>query len=78
MRSGIHTIVIPERNKKDLEEIPKHIRRKLSFVYAKDMDEILEVALIDRAEVEKKAPLKPLMATPAHKTAKTETPGHSL
>jgi ATP-dependent Lon protease len=47
MRHNIHTIVIPERNKKDLEEIPRHIRKKLQFIYAKEMDQILEVALVN-------------------------------
>jgi ATP-dependent Lon protease len=47
MRAKINTIVIPERNKKDLDEIPRHIRKKLEFIYAKDMDQILEVALAD-------------------------------
>lgn len=47
LRAKILTVIIPERNKKDLEEIPKHIRKKLNFVYAKHMDEILELALVD-------------------------------
>ncbi len=47
MRAKIYTIVIPERNRKDLEEIPRHIRKKLQFVFAKDMDQMLEVALAD-------------------------------
>ncbi len=47
LRAKILTVIIPERNRKDLEEIPKHIRKKLHFVYAKHMDEILELALVD-------------------------------
>lgn len=47
LRAKIVTVIIPERNRKDLEEIPKHIRKKLNFVYAKHMDEILELALVD-------------------------------
>lgn len=47
LRAKIHTVIIPERNRKDLEEIPKNIRKKLRFVYAKHMDEILELALVD-------------------------------
>jgi ATP-dependent Lon protease len=51
LRANIHTVIIPERNKKDLDEIPKHIRRKLNFVFAKDMDQILEIALVDGKKV---------------------------
>ena len=53
LRANISTIAIPERNKKDLEEIPRHIRRKLDFVFAKDMDQILEVVLVDGANRKK-------------------------
>jgi ATP-dependent Lon protease len=47
MRAGIRTVIIPEKNKKDLVEIPKNVKRKLSFVAVKNMDEVLEIALED-------------------------------
>lgn len=53
LRAKILTVIIPERNRKDLEEIPKHIRKKLNFVYAKHMDEILELALVDSRQARK-------------------------
>jgi ATP-dependent Lon protease len=45
MRHGIKTIVIPERNKKDLEEIPEEFRQKLTFVAVKTIDDVLDVVL---------------------------------
>ena len=45
-RAGIRTIVIPEDNKKDLEEIPAEIRSQIRFVPAKNMDLVLQTALI--------------------------------
>ena len=36
-RAGMKTIVIPDRNEKDLDEIPKPLRRKLNWVVAKNM-----------------------------------------
>ena len=48
-RAGIKTILIPDRNEKDLEEIPKPLRRKLNWVVAKNMSDVLNVALIDPA-----------------------------
>lgn len=48
-RAGIRTIVMPERNQKDMEEIPKPLRRKLQFVFAKNMADVLEVTLLKDA-----------------------------
>jgi ATP-dependent Lon protease len=45
MRHGIKTIIIPEKNRKDLEEIPEEYRKVLKFVPVKSIDEVLEVAL---------------------------------
>jgi ATP-dependent Lon protease len=42
------TIVVPDRNKKDLDEIPKVLRRKLNWVIAENMSDVLKVALLDR------------------------------
>ena len=44
-RSGIKHIILPERNKNDLEEIPEKIRDHLQFHLVKKMDEVLEIAL---------------------------------
>jgi ATP-dependent Lon protease len=44
-RMGIHTIIIPKRNEKDLEDIPKYIRKDLKFVPVETMDEVLKKAL---------------------------------
>lgn len=44
-RAGIKTIILPKDNKKDLEEIPSNIRRKLDFVFVDNMEQVLEKAL---------------------------------
>jgi len=44
-RIGIKTVIIPAENKKDMEEIPKEIKKTLKFIYAKTMDDVLKVAL---------------------------------
>lgn len=46
LRAKITRIIIPEQNRKDLDEIPAHVRRKMDFLFAKNMDEILEMALV--------------------------------
>ena len=49
-RAGIKTILIPDRNEKDLDEIPKPLRRKLRWVVAQNMSDVLKVALIERVK----------------------------
>ncbi len=45
-RAGIDTIIIPDRNKFDLEKLPSSILSKLTFIPVKTVDEVLEKALI--------------------------------
>ena len=45
IRMGIKTIIIPELNKKDLADIPRHILKKIRIVTAKNIDDVLKVAL---------------------------------
>lgn len=45
-RSGIRTIILPEKNKADLlEDIPNELREQMSFVYAADIRQVIEAAL---------------------------------
>jgi len=43
---GIKTIILPEDNKINLEEIPDKIKKNIEFVLVKSLDEVLEKALI--------------------------------
>jgi ATP-dependent Lon protease len=44
-RMGIHRVIIPKRNKKDLEEIPKYVKKDMEFIPVETMDEVLRLAL---------------------------------
>ncbi|OHE55615.1 MAG: endopeptidase La [Thermodesulfovibrio sp. RBG_19FT_COMBO_42_12] len=44
-RMGINRVIIPKRNKKDLEDIPKYIKKDMEFVLAETVDDVLKVAL---------------------------------
>jgi ATP-dependent Lon protease len=45
-RAGIKTVILPERNKKDLfEDIPEDLRRDMSFIFARNVGEVLDAAL---------------------------------
>jgi ATP-dependent Lon protease len=46
-RVGIGTVILPERNKADLEEVPEEIREKIQFVFADRVDDVFKVALSD-------------------------------
>lgn len=46
LRSGIKTVIIPAKNKKELTEIPSTIKRKLKFVPVYNMDEVIDIALL--------------------------------
>ena len=68
MRHGIKTVIIPDKNKKDLEDIPEEYRKHLTFVPVKSIDEVLEVAL-----VEKVTPIEAPQHSGGHGAESTET-----
>lgn len=45
-RSGIHTIIIPKDNAKDIDDIPKSVRNDLTIITADHIDTVLENALV--------------------------------
>jgi len=44
-RAGITTIILPEKNKKDLEEIPEQARKQMKFHFVDNLNEVFELAL---------------------------------
>jgi ATP-dependent Lon protease len=46
-RAGIHTVILPARNRRDLEDIPESVRTKLEFVWAEKIEDVLARALGD-------------------------------
>jgi ATP-dependent Lon protease len=44
-RAGIHTIILPDKNEKDLEEIPERIKKEMEFKFIQRMDEAIGLAL---------------------------------
>jgi ATP-dependent Lon protease len=43
-RSGVKTVIVPKDNKRDLEEVPRNILRRLNVKLVEDMSEVLETA----------------------------------
>ncbi len=44
-RAKLTTVILPKRNKKDLEDIPKHLLRGLHLAFVETMDDVLKVGL---------------------------------
>jgi ATP-dependent Lon protease len=44
-RAGIKRIIMPERNKKDLNDVPEQAKKEMEFVFAHSMDDVLRSAL---------------------------------
>ena len=49
-RAGIRTVILPARNRRDLEDIPESVRARLEFVWAEKIDDVLARALEDAPE----------------------------
>ncbi len=45
LRAGIHTIIIPEQNKRDLAEIPLNVKRKIKFIPVRNMDKVISLTI---------------------------------
>ena len=58
-RAGIKTVILPQDNKRDLDEIPDHVQKDLKFHFVSTMDEVLGFALHERPRRE------PAAKTPA-------------
>ncbi len=52
-RMGIKKVIIPKRNEKDLEDIPKYIKKDMKFIPVETMDEVLSNALKKTAKKKK-------------------------
>ncbi len=59
-RMGIKTVIMPKRNKKDLEDIPKYVKKDMEFVFAETMDDVIQVALQKNSSRKQKPSIKSL------------------
>lgn len=44
-RAGVKEVILPKENKKDLEDVPKNVKKELRFTFVEHMDEVLKRAL---------------------------------
>jgi ATP-dependent Lon protease len=55
-RAGLKTVILPEKNMKDLVDLPKTAKSELKILPVKHMDEVLQIALAKEATVEPPRP----------------------
>ncbi|MGE5371493.1 MAG: endopeptidase La [Solirubrobacterales bacterium] len=46
-RAGIKTIIMPADNKKDIEEVPVNVKRKMEFIFVDHMDQVMKHAILE-------------------------------
>lgn len=44
-RSGITEVILPDLNRKDLEDVPEHVSKDLTFHFVKEIRDVLKVAI---------------------------------
>jgi len=57
-RAGLKVVLLPEKNLKDLHDVPKAVRSELKIIPVIHMDQVLEVALAPEAVIEPPRPRK--------------------
>jgi ATP-dependent Lon protease len=46
-RAGIKRVILPQRNARDVDDVPEEVRKSLDFIFAEDMSQVLAAALED-------------------------------
>ena len=67
-KAGCDTVIIPQDNKKDLDEISDEVKQVIDFISVKNFDEVLPIALVSRP-IKKKEVKENIILT--DKTSKT-------
>lgn len=49
-RAGIKTVILPQRNKNDIGEIDKRLKKGMKFVFVENIDRVLKLALTDKSK----------------------------
>jgi ATP-dependent Lon protease len=57
-RAGIKRVIVPERNKPDLDEVPAEVKNDLEFVFVSNMDQVLDAALEEKLTPKAPEPAK--------------------
>jgi ATP-dependent Lon protease len=44
-RAGLKRVILPERNRKDLEDVPANVKQDLEFDFIKRVDDVIDLAI---------------------------------
>jgi len=47
-RAGIKTIILPEKNKNDLDDVPEDLRKEMEFIFVDTIDQVIKAALKEK------------------------------
>ena len=68
LRNHITNVIIPAQNKKDLNDLPLYLRKKLTFFPVKHMDEVLQIALSSpKTQAKKRREQSPKLPAPLYR-----------
>ncbi|MBE7558337.1 endopeptidase La [bacterium] len=74
-RAGLSTVILPEENQRDLEDMPKEVLSELSIIPVENMDKVLETALLPaegKTRTRRRTPKRP---SPARRVAPAQRGG---
>ncbi|HEX8524274.1 MAG TPA: endopeptidase La [Tepidisphaeraceae bacterium] len=83
-RAGIREVIVPERNRKDLPDLPEEVRNTLKFHFASNIDQVMDVALLPKKTstvTKKPEPVKPSSHgrhVNGHRTPKEKVKGKAV
>jgi ATP-dependent Lon protease len=77
-RAGIKRVILPDKNKKDMPDVPDEIRAEMTFYFCSRMEEVLELALgvenLNKVKKDLKAKVKKAAAAKATKPTNEPQP----
>lgn len=73
-RAGITHLLLPRKNERELDEVPRHVRRKLQFTFVARMDEVLPLAFVQNPLDTPYAPRRRARKRPATDMAHDHAP----
>jgi ATP-dependent Lon protease len=73
-RAGIKRVLLPDRNEKDMIDVPDQAKKEMEFFYVKKIDELLPLALTEMPEKFGKPPVPPVVVTPPTPSSTNQPP----
>jgi ATP-dependent Lon protease len=49
-RAGVDTVVVPEDNRRDADEIPENVKKAVRMIFVDEMPRVLDIALVRSPE----------------------------